>query len=94
MGDVGAGITNVPVHLSHDTNVLVAVEQRVLILAVHPGATGATVGGLVRLKTGIGQHHDKPLGVLVGGGNGRVLLCNQLRERGRRKRLRSYRRFN
>lgn len=88
MGDVGAGITNVPVHLSHDTNVLVAVEQRVLILAVHPGAAGTAVGGLVRLETGIGQDYDESLRVFVGGGDGCVLLRNQLRQRGRRKRLR------
>lgn len=89
MGDVGTGITDVPVHLAHNTNVLITVEQRVLILTVHAIAASTAVRRLVRLKTGIGQDNNEPLGVLVGGRDRRALLSNQLREGRRRKRLRS-----
>lgn len=84
MGDVGTSITNVPIHLAHDTDVLIAVEQRVLVLTV---AAGASVRSLVRLKTGIGQDDDQTLRVLVCGRDGSALLGNQLRQRGGRERL-------
>lgn len=89
MGDIGSGITDIPIHLAHDTDVLVAVEQRVLVLAVHAIAAGAAVRRLVRLQTGIGQDDDETLGVFVGGWDRRVLFRDQLGERRRRKRLRS-----
>ena len=56
MCDVGPGVANVPVHLPHDANMLVAVEQRVLLLLVGPIAAGAGVGRLVRLQAGIREH--------------------------------------
>lgn len=87
MGDVGTSITNVPIHLAHDTDVLIAVEQRVLVLTV---AAGASVRSLVRLKTGIGQDDDQTLRVLVSGRDGGALLGNQLRQRGGRERLCAY----
>ena len=87
MGDVGTSITNVPIHLAHDTDVLITVEQRVLVLTV---AAGASVRSLVRLKTGIGQDDDQTLRVLVCGRDGSALLGNQLRQRGGRERLCAY----
>ena len=41
--DVGTSIAYVSIHLSHDTNVFVAVEKRILLLAVNSRATTATV---------------------------------------------------
>lgn len=87
VSDIGASITDVSVHLAHDTNVLIAVEERVLLLSLHAHAAGAAVGGLVGLEAGVGEHHDEPLGVLVGRWNGHVLLCDELREGRRRERL-------
>lgn len=87
MGDVGTRIANVPIHLTHNTDVLIAVEQRILVLTV---AAGTTVRSLVGLKTGIGQNNDQALRVLVCGRDGCALLGNQLRKRGRRKRLSAY----
>jgi hypothetical protein len=83
--NVGAGITDVAIHLAEHADVLVTVEEGVLVLAVHARATGTTMGGLVRLKAGVGQHDNEALRVFVGRGDGGLLLGNQLRERGRRK---------
>lgn len=85
MGDVGAGIADVAVHLAHDANVLVAVEQRVLVIF---GAISAAVCSFVCLETRVGQHDDEALGVFIGRGYGVRLLSDEPRQRGRRQRLR------
>lgn len=87
VGDVGASVTDVSVHLAHDTNVLIAVEERVLFLSLHAHAAGAAVGRLVGLEAGVGEHHDEPLGVLVGRWDGHVLLGDELGQCRRRERL-------
>lgn len=88
MGDVRSSITDVTVHLAHDTDVLVAVEERVLLLAVGTEAAGATaVRGLVRLEAGIGEDDNESLGVLVRMRNGDVLFGNELRKGRRREGL-------
>lgn len=86
VSDIGASVTDVSVHLTHNTNVFIAVEERVLLLALRTHAAGA-VRGLVGLEAGIGEHHDEPLGVLVGRRDGHVLLCDELGEGRRRERL-------
>ena len=53
MGNIRPRIADVPVHLSHDADVLVTVEQRVFLLLVGPIAAGAGVGRLVRLQAGV-----------------------------------------
>lgn len=80
VSDVGSGIADISVHLAHDTDVLVAVEQRVLLVPDRAHPAGG-VRSLVRLEAGIGQHHDESLGVLVVGSDGDMLLRNQLRQR-------------
>lgn len=85
MCNIGASITDVPVHLTKHADVLVAVEKGVLVLAVHARATSTAVGSLVRLEAGVGQHDNEALRVLVGRGDGSLLLGNQLWERGRGK---------
>ena len=84
VGDVGSCIADVAVHLAHDSNVLVAVQQRVLLLA---RATSSAMRCLVRLEARIGEHDDQALGVLVRGRNGVSLLGNELRQRWRRQGL-------
>lgn len=80
MRNVGSRVADVTVHLSHNTDVLVAVEQRVLVLALHAHAAGtaAAVRGLVGLEAGIGEHHDKPRCIFVACSDGNVLLGNKL----------------
>lgn len=85
VGDVWTRITDVAAHLPHDTNMLVAVEKRVLVLLSDTAASA--MRGLVRLKTGIGEDDDEALRVLVAMGNGLRLFCNKLGQIRRRKRL-------
>lgn len=74
VGDVRAGVADVAVHLAHDADVLVAVQQRVLLIL----AVAATVGGLVGFEAGVGEDDDEALGVLVAAGDGAALLRHQL----------------
>lgn len=83
VSDIGTSLADIPVHLAHDTNVLVAVQQRVLLIL----RSGAATGGPVGLQTGIGENDDQTLGVLVMRGNWDMLLCNELRQLGRGARL-------
>lgn len=87
VSDIGTGITNVSVHLAHDSNMLVAVEQRVLLLPLNTVSAGASMRGLVCLETGVGQNDNQSLRVLVCRGNRDILLGDQLRQSRRRKRL-------
>jgi len=43
MGDVGASVADVPIHLAHHPDVFIAVEERVLVLAVDTRATSASM---------------------------------------------------
>jgi hypothetical protein len=85
MSDIGSRIADIAVHLAHDTDVLVAVEERVLLVALARSA--ASVGALVCLETGIGEDDNEALAVFIGGGNGDMLLSDELRELGRGERL-------
>lgn len=85
MCNIRTSITNVPVHLAHDTNVFVAVEQRVFVV-LH-ARTAAAVRGLVGLEAGIGEDDNEPLRVLVIQRDGRVLFSYQLRKSRRGERL-------
>ena len=80
MGDVGARVGDVTVHLAHNADVLVAVEEGVLVV-LH--AVAATVCGFVGLETGVGEDDDQALGVLVVGCDGDMLLGDELWESGR-----------
>ena len=61
MGDVWTSIANVTIHLSQNSDVLIAVQERVLVLAVHPRAAGSTVRGFVCFEAGVGEDDDKTL---------------------------------
>lgn len=84
VSDIGASFADITVHLAHDADVLIAVQQRELLIL---GATTATGDSLVGFQTGIGEHHDQALGVLVMRRNGHMLLRDELRELRRRTRL-------
>lgn len=79
MGDIRSSLADIPVHLAHDTNVLVTVQQRVLFILSRTTAAGGPVG----LQAGVGKNHNQPLGVLVVRRNGDMLLRNELRQLGR-----------
>lgn len=90
VGDVGTSVTDIPVHLAHDTNVLVTVQERVLLVPV--GSAHAVGGsslrcGAVGLQARIGKHDNQSPCVLVGRSDWVVLLGNELGEGGGRKRL-------
>lgn len=87
MCDIWSGVTDIAVHLAHDTNVLVAVEEGVFLVALTWSTP--TMTGLVGLKTGIGEDDDEALGVFIGFGDWHMLLGDELREGGRWERLSS-----
>ena len=77
VSNIRPSFANVSAHLSHDSNMLVAVQQGVLVVSSR--SSGGTVGGdLERFKASIGKDDDEALRVLVCGGDDRGLLCNQL----------------
>ena len=78
MGDVWTGITNVTVHFPHHADMLVAIQKRVLLFSASPEAAVPSVRRLVSFKAGVGENDNKPLGILVGGGNWDMLLRDQL----------------
>lgn len=91
MSNVWTRLTDVTAHLAHDTNVIVTVQEVVLVLApARP--TARAMRGLVGLERGIAEHNDQALRVFVVGGDGLVLLSDELRQLGRRHRLGSCRR--
>ena len=77
MCDIGSCITNVSIRLSHDTDMLVTVEQGVLVVL---DAIASTVCRLVCLEAGIRQHDDQPLAVFIATRDRHVLFSDQLRE--------------
>ena len=85
--NIGTSITDVAIHLTEDADVLIAVKQGILVLPVHAGATRTAMRGLVRLEARVGQNDNKSLRVLISRGDGGLLFCNELRQRGRRQRL-------
>ena len=90
MGDIRPRLADIAAHLPHDTNVIVAVEEVVLVLA-RTRTTAGAVGGLVRLKRGIAQHDNEALRVFVVCGDGCMLLGDQLGQLWRRHGLGPYR---
>lgn len=73
--DVWSGLTNISLHLPHDSNVLVAIQQAVLVV---PGAISAPRVRLVRLQTSIAEDNDQALAVSVRGGDRDMLFSNEL----------------
>lgn len=88
MRDIRPSVTDVPIHLSHDSNVLVAVQQRVLVIFC---SSASTARRFICFKAGIRQDDYETLRVLVVGCNGHMLFCYKLRESWRWKRLGSCR---
>jgi len=64
MRDIWSSITDIAVHLPHDTDVFVTVEQRVLL--IFQRATSPTMRCSVGLQASIGQNHYQALGIFIG----------------------------
>jgi hypothetical protein len=80
MGDIWSSVADVAIHLAHDSNVLVTVQERVFLLALSAWSA-TTVASLVCLETGIGEDDDQSLSVFVGGRNRNVLFSDKLWKR-------------
>lgn len=81
MRDVWSCVTDVPVHLPHDPNMLVTVKERVLF--VLDDATTTAMRGFVRFETRIGKNNNQPLGIFVGGCDRSMLFGHELWKFGR-----------
>lgn len=76
MGDIGSRLTDIPIHFAHDTDVLVAVEQRILLITC--GSITTPRGRPVGFQTGVREDDDQTLGILVMGGDRNMLLRDEL----------------
>lgn len=88
MCDVRSSITDITTCLPHDTDMLVTVQKGIFFFFA--SRLAAAMRSSVGLEAGIGEDDYESLGVLVVGGDGHVLLCDEPRKFGRRKRLRSW----
>jgi hypothetical protein len=84
MSNVGTSLADVSAHLPHDANVLVAIQEGILFILGATTTPSPRVRGPIRLEACIGENNDESLSVFVGGGNGNVLLSNELRQGWRR----------
>lgn len=81
MSDIWTRVTNISVHFSHHTDMLVTVEEGVFFI---PGTRPAAMRCLVSLEARVGEDDDKSLGVFIEGRDGDMLFSYQLRKLGRR----------
>ena len=77
MRDVWTSLADVTAHLAHNTNVFVAVQQRVFLIF---STCATTLGGLVGLEARIGENDDKSLSILVRGGDRYMLFRDESRK--------------
>ena len=75
MCNIRSGVTDIAIRLSHDTNVLVGVEEGVFLVAI---AILSGACSLECLETCIGEDDDKALGRFIGGWDRDMLLCDKL----------------
>lgn len=65
MRDIWSGVTDVPVHLPHDSNMLITIQKRVFFVLYD--AAPAAMRGFVRFETRIGENDNQPLCIFIGG---------------------------
>ena len=76
MGNVGSCFTDITIHFSHNTDVLVTVQEGMLLV---PDIAGSpSMRGFVCFQAGIGQDNDEPLRIFVGRKDWDMLICNKL----------------
>ncbi len=97
MRDIRSGVADVAVHLPHDANVLVAVQQCVFLFlddarsARSRGSRRAVRACFECLQAGVAQHDNQTARVFVLCRDGNVLRCDKLRQCWRRERPGSFR---
>lgn len=64
VGDVGSGIADVTIHLAHNTDMFITVQERVLLISRAGSAT--SMGSFVGLEAGVGEDDNHALGIFVG----------------------------
>jgi hypothetical protein len=84
MCNIGSSVTDISIHLAHDADVFVGIEQRVLVV-FHAIATA--VCSLVCLKTCVGQNDNETLGVFISRRDWCHLLGDEVRQCRWRQRL-------
>lgn len=90
MRDIRPSIADVAVHLAHDADVLIAVEQGVFLVTDAIATTA--MGSFVGLEAGVRQDHDHALGIFIGRSDRDMLFGDQLWKGEWWARLCSYRR--
>jgi len=94
--DIRSCVAYVAVHLPHDADVLVAVQQCVFLFlddarsARSRGSGRAVRAGFEGLQAGVAQHDDEAARVFVLCWDGYVLRCDELRQCWRRERPGSF----
>ena len=83
MCNVRSGVTDVSVHLAHDSDMLITVQQRVFLISCP--SSPATVGCPVRFEAGVRQNNNEPLRVFIVGGDWYMLFRNETWKFRRRK---------
>lgn len=76
MGNVRPCVTNISIHLPHNSYMLVAIQERVFLVSQITSPTAMRC--FVCLKTRIGQNHNQSLRVLIVGRYWDVLLGDKL----------------
>jgi hypothetical protein len=80
VGDIRARLADVPVHLPHDPDVFIAVEERILLFT----STAAAMRRTVRFQASVRQYDDEAFSALIIGGDWDVLFGDELGEFGGR----------
>jgi hypothetical protein len=79
MCDIRPGIADVAVHLAHNSDVFVTVQQRKLFLSTgHPISARTSMTGFISLQAGIRKDDDQALCVFVVQWNWYMLLRGEL----------------
>jgi len=80
VGDIRTRLADVTIHLAHDPNVFIAVEERILLFTAATAAMRRTV----RFQAGVRQYDDEAFGAPVVRGDRDVLFSDKLGEFGGR----------
>jgi len=77
MSDIRSSITDISIHLLHNSNMLITIQKRVFLLFPISTSTGRFVG----LEAGMREDDDQALCLLICRRNGNLLLGDELRKR-------------
>ena len=71
---IRTSFADVATHLTHDPDMFIAVQQRILFIF---STCTAPMSSFICLETCVGENNNKPLGVFVGGRNRDVLFGDE-----------------